>query len=134
MEWNLTEMLPVWFSTLFLIFVSIGNSRWLLVQLCILIGWFKISSLKLCVGWNCYMAGMFPIWHSTYIYISLWFFSESQDGSHYRTLLNIGIGSARPNYTFALGPFAVGSFALKVGPFAPIIAKYFNEHNAYSFI
>jgi len=35
-------------------------------------------------------------------------------------------GSVRPNYTFALG-----SFALKVDPFAPIIKKYFNEHNAY---
>jgi hypothetical protein len=37
-----------------------------------------------------------------------------------------GIGSVRPNYTFALG-----SFTLKVGPFAPIIKRYFNEHNAY---
>jgi len=32
-----------------------------------------------------------------------------------------GIGSVRPNYTFALGPFALGSFALKVGLFALII-------------
>jgi hypothetical protein len=32
-----------------------------------------------------------------------------------------GIESVRPNYTFALGPFALGSFALKVGPFALII-------------
>ena len=37
----------------------------------------------------------------------------------------------RPNYTFALGPFALGSFALKVGPFALIIKKYLNEHNKY---
>ena len=37
-----------------------------------------------------------------------------------------GIGSVRPNYTFALGPFA-----LKVGPFALIIKKYFNEHTGY---
>ena len=43
-----------------------------------------------------------------------------------------GIGSVRPSYTFALGPFAlgsfalkVGSFALKVGPFALIIKKVF---------
>jgi hypothetical protein len=50
----------------------------------------------------------------------------------------MGIGSVRPNYTFVLGPFALGSFALIVdpfalivGPFAPIIKKYFNEHNAY---
>ena len=34
-----------------------------------------------------------------------------------------GIGSVRPNFTFALG-----SFALKVGPFALPIKKYFNEH------
>ena len=32
-----------------------------------------------------------------------------------------GIESVRPNYTFALGLFALGSFALKVGPFALII-------------
>ena len=41
-----------------------------------------------------------------------------------------GIGSVRPNYTFALG-----SFARKVDPFARKIRldnqKYFNEHNAY---
>jgi hypothetical protein len=41
------------------------------------------------------------------------------------------VGSVRPNYTFVLGPFALGSFALKVGPFAPIIKRCFNEHNAY---
>jgi hypothetical protein len=29
------------------------------------------------------------------------------------------------------GPFALGSFALKVGPFALIIKKYLNEHNKY---
>jgi hypothetical protein len=49
-------------------------------------------------------------------------------------ILNIapdGIESVRPNYTFALGPFALGSFALKVGPFALIIKKYLNEHNKY---
>ena len=37
-----------------------------------------------------------------------------------------GIGSVRPNYTFALGPFA-----LQVGLFALIIKTYFNEHNGY---
>ena len=34
-------------------------------------------------------------------------------------MVTVGIGSVRPNYTFTLGPFA------------PIIKKYFNEHNAY---
>ena len=29
------------------------------------------------------------------------------------------------------GSFALGSFTLKVGPFATIIKKYFNELNAY---
>ena len=35
-----------------------------------------------------------------------------------------GIGFVRPNYTFAL----------KVGPFALIIKKYFNEHNGYFYL
>jgi len=38
---------------------------------------------------------------------------------------NVVIGFVRPNYTFALGPFAIGSFALNVGPFALIIKKVF---------
>ena len=29
------------------------------------------------------------------------------------------------------GPFALGPFALQVGPFALIIKTYFNEHNGY---
>ena len=36
---NLTEILIWWSSTLFVTFLSIGNSKWLLDQLCFLIGW-----------------------------------------------------------------------------------------------
>ena len=48
-------------------------------------------------------------------------------GDHrFQGMGKFGIWSVCPNYTFALGPFAI-----KVGPFAPIIKKYFNEDNAF---
>ena len=51
---------------------------------------------------------------------------ERYSGQNNPDSVNLGIGSVRPNYTFTLDPFAP-----KVGLFAPIIKKYFNEHNAY---
>lgn len=42
---NLTEILIGWSSTLFVTFLSIGNSKWLLDQLCFLIDWNFLAKL-----------------------------------------------------------------------------------------
>jgi hypothetical protein len=50
---------------------------------------------------------------------------------HKRLLNKLNYYGIRPNYIFALRPFALGSFALKVGPFSLIVKTYLNEHNKY---